>query len=50
MRYDIVIRGGTVFEGGGKMTCATAKALELADRGALPGPARRRSDLRPITT
>jgi len=50
MRHDIAIRGGTVFDGGGKMTCATAKALELADRGALPGSARRRSDLRPIIT
>ena len=48
--HDIAIRGGTVFDGGGKMTCATAKALELADRGALPGSARRRSDLRPIIT
>src|SRR6266704_3675280 len=43
MRYDIAIHGGTVFEGRGEMTCATAKAFELADRGALPGPARRRS-------
>jgi hypothetical protein len=44
MRYDIAICGRTVFEGRGKMTCATAKALELADRGTLLEPARRRAD------